>query len=539
MKQQLVFGERGASAILITASLLLLFGLAAIAIDIGATKDERGFDQHASDASSLGGALELGLTGNYQPAVTDALRLVDANLGQSISSAEWEACSDPTPLNASTTALALGLSPATQCVSFFGFELVRVKLPDQVVDAAFAPILGVDQLTTSAVAVARVNSFPGIGNPPPFVVPSGTGSGQLLCLRTSSSGPAMPPLWTGFGPNTPAGEGPDADPCDDSIYDPDDSFFGTLNPLTYFDPDTGDVVCRQNLIDLAIANGIDHGLTTFDPPFVVGVTNPTGGQVVEGDCNPIPVGGVNTMILDTGLTSPILRCGLLSTNGGTCGTSVPGPPSTSASATPRLKQGDFANSGVEFVGEEMDDMALWEFLDDPTGLNWPNACDNLYANRSTPSWDYFDKKDALLDCLGAWSSAVHDPLFSDDILRTPRFAWIPFLAESNLTTQPTACPSSAAPQCVHFNDFVPVYLQTLYSVFTGGQNRGACDPGGNQPRWGRHDAGQGADCGVGNDNVDRLAAIVLDCEMLPEDICVAGATGGPGGMPVPRIELLR
>jgi hypothetical protein len=456
-----------------------------------------------------------------------------------LSSLDWESCTDTAPLNPTTTALALGLTPATPCVSFFTFELVRVKLPDQVVDAAFAPVLGVDQLTTSAVAVARVESFPGIGNPPPFVVPGGTGAGELLCLRTGPSGPPIPPLWDGMGVGNPAGEGTEPDPCDDSVYDPAEAFFGTLNPLTYFDPDTGDVVCRQNLIDLAIANGIDHGLAAFDPAFVVGVTNPTGGQVVEGDCNPSPVGGVNTMILDTGLTAQILRCGLLSTNGGQCGSEVPGPPSTSATATPRLKGGDFANSGVAFVGEEMDDMALWEFMEDPTGLTWPSPCDDLYANRANGSWDYFDKKGELLNCLDAWSASTDDPLFSEDILRTPRFAWIPYLAETNLNTEPTACPSSAAPQCVHFNEFVPVYLQTLYSAFGGGQNRGACDPGGNQPRWGRHDAGQGTDCGEDNDNVDRLAAIVLDCAMLPNDICVAGATGSPGGLPVPRIELLR
>ncbi|HXV71371.1 MAG TPA: hypothetical protein VEB69_08220, partial [Acidimicrobiia bacterium] len=172
------------------------------------------------------------------------------------------------------------------------------------------------------------------------------------------------------------------------------------------------------------------------------------------------------------------------------------------------------------------------------------ACDDLYTNRTNPAWDYFDKKDALASCLTTWSDG-DGKLFSTDINMTPRFAWLPILAESNLTTEPSSCPSSAAAKCVHFNDFVPVYMQTLYTLITGGSSAGACDDplrtgvAGPQPRWGRHDAGEPINCGNNNGNLDRLSSFVLDCAMLPDEICDARPGTHPGGDVDPILELTK
>jgi len=528
--------ERGAAAVLITASLLLLFGLAAIAIDIGATKDERGFDQHAADSSALGAALEYGLTGGYQPAVTQALRLVDVNLGRSLTAAEWQACSDADALP--QTAQSLGLTPATPCISFFANEFVRVKVPSQTVDASFGRILGADSLETFALAVARVDQFPGFSNPPPFVVPAGTSAGELLCLRTNPSSTPMPPLMVGNGPGVAASPGDpatDPDPCDDSAYDPASQFFGTLDPKTYFDPATGAVVCKSNQVEWAMAAGIDHTVSQWDPDFVVGSTSPTGPAVNEEGCNPTPVDAVNTMQLKSGLSASELRCGLLSARNGTCGSTVPGP--GSATIEPRLKQ---STVGQTYVGETIDDVPLWQFMVDPaTHPSMPPSCVTMHDNfLPTPSggWDYFDFKDQMRTCLADWGTTGSGQIFTEDITSTPRFAFLPYLAETNLATQPSACPSSAASTCVHFNEFVPVFLQTLYSDVSGNNTRGTCDPGGSGARWIRLDGGQGGNCGKSNDNLDRISAFVLDCTMLPDDVCT-GAPGGPGGTPVPKVQL--
>ena len=58
--------ERGASALLVALSMLMLLGFAALAVDIGAGFNERRQDQNAADAAVLGGALEVLLL-RYHP----------------------------------------------------------------------------------------------------------------------------------------------------------------------------------------------------------------------------------------------------------------------------------------------------------------------------------------------------------------------------------------------------------------------------------------------------------------------------------------
>jgi hypothetical protein len=97
---------------------------------------------------------------------------------------------------------------------------------------------------------------------------------------------------------------------------------------------------------------------------------------------------------------------------------------------------------------------------------------------------------------------------------------------------------------VHFNDFVPVYMQTLYTLITGGGAGGCDDPlrtgvtGPNQ-RWGRQDAGEEIDCGKNTGNLDRLSALVLDCGMLSPAICNARPGFPPGGDVIPILELVK
>lgn len=537
--------DRGATAITVAITMVLLMGMAAIAIDLGLGFNERRLDQTGADTGVMAGAVELALGGSTQDVVDEIKAFVDANI-RIVSDAEWEACSDSPPAGF-RTANTEGLIPATDCISFFKFEELRVRVPDQEIDTSFGRIIGFDSLTTHAVAQARIFQFPGEGNSPPFVALAGVTGGEQICLRTTSSGPLIPNLVTGNGPgNLPAndpGIGIVPDPCDDTVYDPASQFFGTLDPLTYFNNQTAAVTCKPSLTAYAIAAGIDHTLADFDPDYQVGVSDPLGVSVVEDDCSPVAVAGVNTMVLNTGLTASLLRCGMLTSFGGGCNNSVP-PGSAGGNNVPaRLHLGTYVQGGTTFVGEIMDNEPLWAFMADPSGppvLTWPAACSNLYSNRfNMTTWDYFDKKDELISCLTSWTEGTHDHLFTDQVITTPRFAWIPGLAEMNLTTEPSVCPNSGGTKCVHFNDFTPVYLQTLYTLITGGGAAGGCDPGGPVQRWGRHDAGELVSCGKNNGNVDRLSSIVLDCGMLLPDICDARPGFPPGGNVIPTLELTR
>lgn len=534
--------DHGASAMFIAFAMVLLMGMAALVIDAtGAGFNERRQDQIGADTAVMAGAVELVTGGSVQEIVDEIVDYVNLNV-RPVSFEEWEACTDD-PSSQLTLVVSddfPSVTPATPCISFEFLERIRVRLPDQEIETTFARVIGFNTVTTSAEAEALGNVFPGGGAGPPFVVLNGASGGELACLRTGPQSEPIPPLMTGNGPGIPASLGTEPDPCDESVYDPASQFFGVLDPLVYFNNATGEVTCKQNLTEYLIARGIDHNLSTFDPDYVVGVSDPLGPAVTQDDCAPEAVTGVNTMPMKTGLSASELRCGMLTSQGGLCANSV-SPGSAGGNNVPaRLHLGPHVQNTHTFLGERMDNSALWDFLANyaSLGLNWPAECQSIHDNRNAGSWDYFDKKDEMIACLQAWNSSSHDRLFTEDIITTPRFAWIPHLAESNLTTDPGPCPLGGASDCVHFNAWQPVYLQTLYTLITGGPGGGDCDPGGPGQRWGRHDAGQEEDCGKNNGNLDRLASIVLECRMLPSHICIS-APGNPGGDPNPRLELVK
>lgn len=532
--------DKGTSAVLVAFSLVLLMGMAAIAIDYGFGTNERRLDQTGADTAVMAGAVELVTGGSVQEIVDEVVTYVDNNV-RPVSQAEWEACTDD-PADQLTLVVSddfPSVAPSTDCISFDFLERIRVNLPGQEVETTFAAVLGFDSFTVNAEAEALGIVFPGGGAGPPFVALNGTSGGEQICLRTGPQSEPLPPLMTGNGPGNDPSEGTEPDPCDDNVYDPSSEFFGVLDPFVYFNNATGEVTCKANLTEYAIARGIDHPLTSFEPDYVVGTSDPAGSDVTQDDCSPEPVSGVNTMPLKTGLSAGELRCGMLTSQGGNCASSV-SPGSAGGNNVPaRLHVGPYVQSTYTFLGERMDNEALWEFIVTPTATtDWPTACTSIYDNQDTPSWDYFDKKDEMISCLEDWDGNDHSTLFSEDIITTPRFAWIPLLAESNLSTDPGSCPLGGG-DCVHFNAFQPVYLQTLYTLITGGGGAGDCDPGGPGQRWGRHDAGQEEDCGKSNANLDRLSSIVLECAMLPGDICNAAPGFPPAGDPNPTLELVK
>ncbi len=221
---------------------------------------------------------------------------------------------------------------------------------------------------------------------------AGASGGDEVCLRTSSSSALLPPQFQGNdqsdgevanpptqapGPGDPSN--PDhADPCDDTVYDPDSQFFGSLKAFAYAN-------CKQPSgntgIAGVIADGIDHVLGSFGD-YTPGVDE----ELIDGD-DKCEQEFPNTIELQTGFTAQALKLGFLSTT----------------DTTPRLAQSDNFQTLHTFAGEGMDNKPLWRYIRSDVGemdVHVDPACVRVYENSAddeygTPkgNYDYFDLRE--------------------------------------------------------------------------------------------------------------------------------------------------
>ena len=548
------------SALIFAMLLTVLLTMSAFAVDIGAAYTERRHDQNTVDAAVMSGAVEAVLGGGViDDVVTEVRDKVDTTLGLQVSDEAWEACEDPDQLDHTTRELKLGnpvIDPETDCISFSDtFNEIRVRLPDQQVQAVFAPALGFDTLRTSAAAVARIQSPGGLGAPP-FVALSTATQGDFVCLRTSSAGEPLS-LMDGKGPGVTAAPGIRADPCNSSIYDPDSQSFGTLSPYRYKDGCT-----RQKAdTEVAISLGIDHAMGFFERDPATGIAySPGEAERVDGGAS-CTVAYPDTFKVETGFNAAGLRCSLISLD-----SSSNADKSLCNGVVPRLKLGDNLDSANTFAAEPLDNSAPWDYLRPADELwlgsvdasgdmvippfpNSParNVCvtlatfrndDDTFDPATAPGveiddviqryydpvhgtefdidpmtdgqWDVFDRYDALIKCLELWNPATDPQLFTEEIALSPRFAFIPQVYEDNIDVP-----------YVHIEGFLPSYMYRLYQATSGNGNT-ACAPADTRanPPFYIHDAGQsfGA-CGKANQNVDRMASLIFACGMVPATLC--------------------
>ena len=98
--------ERGAAAIFVAVSMILMLGMAALAIDLGAGFNERRQDQTSSDLAAVAGALSFGDNDAVANQVMAAARTnVDTVYLDADWAAAWTSCTDPNK--------PLGFSPIT------------------------------------------------------------------------------------------------------------------------------------------------------------------------------------------------------------------------------------------------------------------------------------------------------------------------------------------------------------------------------------------------------------------------------------------
>ena len=302
--EPLTRGDRGASAILVAFGMMLLLGVAAIAIDLGAGFNERRQDQTTADLAAVAGGLSFG---DATAMVNQTLAVARANLDTVYSDSEWQAlwqgCTDP----GRTAAFVPLPEPAgwgtgtLDCVSLSP-SFFRVRVPEQETDTAFGVFLGVDTLTTDAFAV--VTAWPPKGSGAlPFAVEAGVPAGEV-CLDTGPSGILVPPC-----------DGPTAGSFG-NIAPPlfGNTFQGTL-------PSCGGQTSANNNVPSAIAMGIDHVLwpysssswsaTGWASSDSTGASTVLNSSVNMDICNEVTSGGetvaqpadgvpINGVVVDTG-----------------------------------------------------------------------------------------------------------------------------------------------------------------------------------------------------------------------------------------------
>ncbi|MGH8874663.1 MAG: pilus assembly protein TadG-related protein [Acidimicrobiia bacterium] len=462
--------ERGATAVLTAATLTLLMGFAAIALDIGAGFNERRQDQSAADVAVLAaiqfaspGSGSTSLTAAMTNGANEAIAVANATLDNP-ALADWDACTDPgRPAEFNT------VSPVTQCVSYKvsgsgTLQKARVRIPTINLDATFGRVIGTTTISTSAFAEAMAD-LGGAGKVLPFGLPVGSG-GSHFCLRT-----APQPL--------------SVDPCNG----PATGNFFTLDISLYGNETLGtQEACgpsfAQTKLAVNIAVGVDHDLVPWTA---------AAGDRHDHDLCPIFNAKPNQIPGQTGVGSNI----------------DPGMVDGVSSLVDSFRPGRLARGSNRIVVESgsptLDDTPLWSYL--VGSGNIPAQCLGVADHSQMEA------------CLDAWNPG-HDPLFTSAIGNAVRFGAVPRLQGS----------FGPGKKDYRIAAIDPVYIQTTYWGCNATQCRIVHHPG--EPSTGPCSGFSPTTCGLGssvggNNKLGGITAFLLDLGMLPADVR-ANFPGVPG-----------
>jgi hypothetical protein len=477
--------DRGAVALIVALCLVVLCGLAALAVDIGFGFRERRFDQAGSDSAALGGSLEMVITNQANPvqaAIDTVYQLVDVNLGRSVPLADWSACVDAGALfwRTKTHASTLGTTNGSDCISLSqNFNTFRVRVPLQGVDTTFGRVMGFDEFDVTAVAEAQRNTNWGGGGDFPSGVLSGTDAGATICIKTGTSGGA------------------------DSCGEPTSGDFGNFRPY-FYGPVDGSLasLCVSGEASVpmarAMADGIDHELSAYNP---ISPNPRVNGQWCQTSSVPGPP-FPNIVDSAAGYHNDDITQGLIT--GGNW-------PSSAFSG--RLTRGPYATTSAQIFGFSIDNRPLWDYIDDAAAVTISMSCVDAGNRPATISaGDYPAAMAEMRTCIND-AVALGTPLFTTDILNTHRLAHSPLFHETALAG------NNADPY--HIKGIVPIFIQSVYAksehvtfTCTGFDT--------SKPGMCIHHPGLVGDMGVGPkglQKVDSASAIVLSCSILPSGTC--------------------
>lgn len=437
--------QHGTAAILVAFSLVLLMGFAAFAVDAAAAWALRRQDQSGADTGALAGAIltaELPKPAAMLAAENEIIRITYSTMSPDMTAAEWAAewaaCSDPSKPPVFTDTLN------SDCISFTSnLSRIRVQTPTVPWNTSFARVIGIDQINTSAFAeVGTV--FAGIGGVLPFGLPSGAAGNTEICLKT------------GANPQNSA-------PCDGPVT----GNFGFLDFTEYGDVDGNGTLCTGGGTDrLArnIARGIDHFLgvsSTF--PATDARHESTGCSDTNLNYRP------NIVNSNTGNVAQVLDHGFAEGISG-----VPG----------RLTQiAPVVGSAENVRGHVLDDTPLWTWLNG----SGPASCTTVTNH------------DEMITCIDDWKAGGYGVIFTDDILNSPRFGWVPLVWNPTLGTGTTG---------LTIKDALPVFIQTTF----WGCNASGCDV-----EWDPGNSSEEPDAsnGPNNKRIEAATTILLPAGTLP------------------------
>lgn len=174
--------ERGATAIVVALSAVLLFGLAAIGVDLGNAMNRKKETQTSADFAALAGA-------NGLPVTTDATRqLVADYLNKNKTSTDGnDKCDEG---SGPVTASELGDGDNSNGeVTFPSSSTIRVVAPAAKVQFGMATTLGFSDTCVQSIATARIAS--GGGGLAPFYATAACSTGPQV-LKSDAGGPSIP-----------------------------------------------------------------------------------------------------------------------------------------------------------------------------------------------------------------------------------------------------------------------------------------------------------------------------------------------------------
>jgi len=476
--------DRGAAAVIVALCLVVLMGMAALAVDIGFGFQERRFDQAGADAAALGASLEMVITSQANPvqaAVDNVHQLVDQNLARVVPPTDWDACTDAGALFwlTKTHASTLGTTNGSDCISLSqNFNTLRVRVPLQAVDTTFAAVIGFDEFDVTAAAEAQRNTNWGGGGDFPSGVLSGTGTGTTICIKTGTSGGA------------------------DSCGEPTSGDFGNFLPYFYSAVDGSLAsLCVSGEANVpmsrAMADGIDHEFSAYN---LLAPNARLNGQWCKTSTVPGPP-FPNIVDSAAGYQNDDITQGLVS--GGVWPSAFTG----------RLTRGPYATNSAQIFGFNIDNRPLWDYIDDTAAVTISMACIDAADRPATiAASDYPAAMTDLLTCISD-AEAQGSSLFTTDIFLTHRLAHAPLYHETALAG------NNADPY--HIKGIVPIFIQ---SVFAKSEHVTFTCNGFDTSRPGMciHHPGLVGDMGVGPkglQKVDSAGAIVLSCNLLPSGTC--------------------
>ena len=415
--------EQGSAIFLITGSLLLLLGFAAIALDLaGSGFNERRQHQSAADVGALaavqfavprdiGNAACAGFSGialSRCNGASEAIEIASATL-DSPGLSDWtDASSCSTPPD-DTSGNPYTVSPISNCVAFnSNNQRAWVQIPVVQQPTRFARAIGFDSINVSASAIAGAQ----LGNPGavlPFLLPGNAANENYNCLKTSGN--------------------PNFGPCEDL---PTTGNFGAMDFFLYGNEDLGwTQQCSGDTngrFATNIARGVDHPLG-FHPTGV-------GGGILEDSACPDYSAQPNMAKAQPGSGSAFEQ-GMLYGGSSYATNPYDGRIEDAGGYVVRNAQGPNPQARI-------DNVPLWDYLlADPPGTD----CDGV----STPA--------QMTTCI-EWAKSTGTVVFSEGangLVTAQRFGWTPLIWEAELLTPGYD---------YHLKGYIPVYIDTTFYACT-------------------------------------------------------------------------